>query len=165
LDNGWNMQAGGGYMFTPRFGLIADYQYNGLGVPRSILNQLQVPDGSAWVHSVTVGPEIRFAPERRVSPYFVGGVGWYRRTVQFTRPTLAPATIFDPFFGFFFPAFVPADIVLGSVTRDGFGGNAGGGFNVRVGTKAKVFAEARYHIASHDRNDTQLVPFTLGIRW
>jgi len=86
LDNGWNFQAGGGYMMTRHFGLITDYQYNGLGVPRSILNQLQVPDGSAWVHSVTVGPELRFAPERRVSPYFIGGLGWYRRTVEFTRP-------------------------------------------------------------------------------
>ncbi|MCU1284676.1 MAG: hypothetical protein JWO13_1026 [Acidobacteriales bacterium] len=103
LDNGWNFQVGGGYMLTPHFGLVGDYQYNRLGVPQSVLTGLAVPDGSAWVHSLTFGPEIRFAPNGKVDPYFIGGLGWYRRTVEFTQPTLSPATGFDPFFGFFFP--------------------------------------------------------------
>src|SRR5258705_1847525 len=63
LDNGWNFQVGGGFMFTRHLGLVADYQYNGLGVPQSILTQLSVPDGSAWVQSITLGPEIRFTPD------------------------------------------------------------------------------------------------------
>jgi len=165
LDNGWNFQAGGGYMFTPNFGLVADYNYFGLGIPRDVLNSLAEPDGSAWVHALTFGPEIRLAPDSKVDPYIIGEAGWYRRTVQFTRPTTTTVTAFDPFFGFF-PAVIPANEVLGTIQRDGFGGNAGLGFAVRIRDgKAKVFAEARYHYAMHDRRDTQIVPVTVGIRW
>lgn len=167
LENGWNFQAGGGYMFNPYLGVIADYQYNGLGVPRRVLNALAEPDGSAWVYSVTVGPEIRLAPDSRIDPYIIGGIGWYRRTVEFTRPTLTTVTVFDPFFGFFFPAVVPANLVVGTITRDGFGGNAGLGVNYRLreGSHAKIFAEVRYHQASHEHRDTQMLPFTIGLRW
>jgi Outer membrane protein beta-barrel domain len=166
LDNGWNFQVGGGLMFSPHFGVIADYQYNGLGVPDRVLNLLAVPDGNAHVQSFTVGPEIRFATGGKVSPYIIGGIGWYRRTIEFTAPTIAPVTVFDPFYGFFFPAFVPADVVLGTLTSDAFGGNVGLGFNFRIGeSHAKVFAETRYHIASTEGRDTQMLPFTIGIRW
>lgn len=167
LENGWNVQAGGGYMFTPYLGIVGDYHYFGLGVPDRVLNSLAVPDGSAWVHALTVGPEIRLAPDSRIDPYLIGEVGWYRRTVEFTRPSVAAVTVFDPFLGFFVPVLVPANTVIGSRTRDGFGGNVGGGVSVRIkeGGHAKIFAEARYHHASHERRDTQLLPFTVGIRW
>jgi hypothetical protein len=153
-------------MFTPNFGLVGDYHHFGLGVPRSVLNELAVPDGGAWVHSLTFGPEIRLAPDSKIDPYVIAEAGWYRRTVQFTQPTTTTVTAFDPFFGFFFPAVVPANQVLGTVTRNGFGGNIGGGIAYRIRDgRAKVFAEARYHHAMHDRRDTQMVPFTVGIRW
>src|SRR5690242_12210202 len=47
-----------------------------------------------------------------INPYVVGDVGYYRRVVEFTQPTLQPAVVFDPFFGFFQGA-IPADRVLG----------------------------------------------------
>ncbi|MCU1308287.1 MAG: hypothetical protein JWN45_2982 [Acidobacteriaceae bacterium] len=166
LDNGWNFQIGGGFMFSRHLGFVGDYQYNHLGVPQDVLNALAVPDGNAHVQSLTFGPEIRFAPSRPISPYLIGGIGWYRRTVEFTSPTLTTATIFDPFFGFFFPAIVPANVVLGSITRDGFGGNVGLGFAFGFHeSRARLFVEARYHQASMERRDTQMVPFTVGIRW
>src|SRR3954470_8439852 len=64
LDNGWNFQVGGGYMTSSHFGIVGEYQYNRLGVPQSVLTSLAVPQGDAWVHSVTFGPEIRFLTER-----------------------------------------------------------------------------------------------------
>jgi hypothetical protein len=160
------VQAGGGYMFTPQWGIVGDYHYFGLGVPDRVLNSLAVPDGNAWVHSITVGPEVRLAPDSKIDPYLIGEVGWYRRTVEFTRPSVAAVTVFDPFLGFFVPVLVPANTVLGTSTRDGFGGNVGGGVAVRIKDgHAKVFAEARYHHAMHDRKDTQILPVTVGIRW
>ena len=63
------------------------------------------------------GSEERLHPPGTVDPYFTGGVGYYRRTIQFTQPTVAPVDIFDPFFGFFFfPTLVPANLVLGNIT-------------------------------------------------
>jgi hypothetical protein len=102
----------------------------------------------------------------RLSPYVVGGVGYYRRTVEFTQPSVTPATIFDPFFGLFIPTLVPANIVLGRITRSGVGGSLGAGFNINLGTSGvKFFTEARYHYADTGSIPTRMVPVIFGIRW
>src|SRR5437870_3521674 len=82
----------------------------------------------------------------RATPYIVGGGGYYRRTVEFTQPTTEIITAFDPFYGFF-PAAVPANIVLGSFTQNKGGLNGGAGVSVRIrgDSSASFFAEARYH--------------------
>jgi hypothetical protein len=96
----------------------------------------------------------------------VGGVGYYRRTIQFTQPTVAAVDIFDPFFGFFFfPTLVPADIVIGSITRDGVGGNVGAGFEFPFVSGIRFFTEARYQYVSTGNIPTRMVPLTLGVRW
>src|SRR5438132_1042051 len=116
--------------------------------------------------SITVDPTIRIPTSGRFSPYVVGGVGYYRRTVEFTQPSVAPATIFDPFFGLFIPTIVPTNIVLGRITRSGVGGSLGAGFNINVGTSGvKLFTEARYHYANTGSIPTRMVPVTFGIRW
>ena len=63
----------------------------------------------------------RVGRERSFDPYVVGGVGYYRRTIQFTQPTLVPVTVFDPFFGFLYGV-TQANQVLGTLTQDGVGG-------------------------------------------
>jgi len=87
--------------------------------------------------------------------------------VEFTRPTLQPVVLFDPFFGFFQGA-IPADKVLGRITRNGIGGGGGLGFEVPVGSGArrpKIFAEARYIYAATGAVPTRMVPLTFGLRW
>jgi hypothetical protein len=79
--------------------------------------------------------------------------------VEFTQPTVAAVTMFDPFFGFF-PVLVPADQVIGRVVRDGAGGNAPLG---HMGMK--IYAEARFHYASGGALQTRMVPFTIGLRY
>ena len=95
LDNGWNISFGGGYNFNDHFSLDAQVMYNGLGVSRGVLNELAVPDGNARVWAFTVEPRLNFAPRRHFTPYIVGGVGYYRRVVEFTQPTVAAVTVFD----------------------------------------------------------------------
>jgi hypothetical protein len=52
------------------------------------------------------------------------------------------------------------------VTRDGIGGNAGLGFSVPIySTRAKFFAEARFHYADTGSIPTRLIPFTIGVRF
>jgi opacity protein-like surface antigen len=116
--------------------------------------------------SITVNPKLRFNRRSKFSPYLVGGVGYYRRTVEFTTPAVVPVFIFDPFFGVFFNTFVQADQVLGRITDDGVGGSAGAGFDIKIGDSGvKVFTEARYHYADTGRIPTRMVPVTFGIRW
>jgi hypothetical protein len=97
LDNGWHVTFGAGYNFSNRFGVAGQFMYNGLGVSRGVLQEFSVPDGNANVWSITAEPRINFAPRRRFTPYFIGGVGYYRRTVEFTQPALAQTVVFDRF--------------------------------------------------------------------
>ena len=166
LDNGWNFSAGAGYNFTSHFSGGIQFTYNGLGVSKKVLMEAAVPNGNAHIWSLTAEPRIRFAPQRRVDPYIVGGAGFYRRVVQFTRPTTQQVLIFDPFFGVFFNTVVPVDEMIGTIAHNGIGGNGGGGFDVGIGSSGvKIFAEARYQYADTGRIPTRMVPVTFGIRW
>jgi opacity protein-like surface antigen len=166
LNNGWHVTVGGGYRFTRHFETNLQFTYNGFGVKPLVLQEADVPAANSHLWSLTVNPKLRLHPVGRLDPYFTGAVGYYRRTIQFTQPTLAPIDIFDPFFGFFFfPTLVQANIVLGNVTRGGVGGNAGAGFDFPFVSDTRLFIEAAYQYASTGSIPTRMVPVTLGVRW
>jgi opacity protein-like surface antigen len=167
LNNGWHFKGGVGYKFTSHFSTTLQMSYHGLGVSKAVLNEAQVPNGNAHVWSFTANPKIGFSPHHGVNPYLIGAVGYYRRVVQFTRPTVQPGIIFDPFFGFF-QGFIPADKVLGTIARSGVGGGVGAGFEFGLGSRggnAKLFTEARYEYAATGAMPTRMVPVTFGVRW
>ncbi len=166
LDNGWNITGGVAYNFHSPFSLGARFMYNGLGVNRDTLIAAGTPDGDAHVWSITAEPRLRIPIGTRINPYIVGGVGYYRRTVNFTQPALQQTFFLDPFFGFVFPGVVGVNQVLATVTRDGIGGNLGGGFTIDLGRgNAKLYTEARYHYADTGSVPTRMVPVTFGIRF
>jgi hypothetical protein len=164
LDNGWHVTFGAGYRVSHRFTIGGQVMYNGLGVSKGLLNEVGVPDGNAHLWAFTAEPRLTFAPHHHVTPYLVGAVGYYRRVVNFTQPTIATVTIFDPFFGVF-PVFVRADEVLGTVVRDGIGGNGGAGLEAGIPYGARLFVEARFHYASTGAIPTRMLPFTIGVRF
>jgi Outer membrane protein beta-barrel domain len=165
LDNGWHISFGGGYRVTTRFSIGGQVMYNGFGVSTGVLRELSVPDGNSHLWAFTAEPRFQFVSGHKVNAYVVGGVGYYRRVVQFTQPSVAAVTIFDPFFGFV-PVLIPADQVLGTIVRDGIGGNAGFGLSVPIKeTGAKFFTEARFHYANGGGIPTRMIPLTIGIRF
>jgi opacity protein-like surface antigen len=167
LDNGWHITVGGGYNFTSHLSTTIDYSYNGYGVSSRVLNEAQVPGANAHMWSVTANPKLSLTRlSNRFAPYVVGGVGYYRRTVEFTQPAVVPVFVFDPFFGVFFNTLVPADQVLGKISRGGAGGSLGGGFEIKLPKAGlKFYTEARYHYADTGRIPTRMVPVTFGVRW
>ncbi len=165
LNNGWHVTFGGGYNFTSHFTTTLNYTYHGFGVSDKVLSEADVPGGNAHLWSITVDPKLRLSSHRTIDPYVVGGVGYYRRTIDFTRPALVPVFIFDPFFGMFYNTLVPGNQVIGRITEGGVGGSLGAGFDVKLRAGVKVFAEARYHYADTGRIATRMVPVTFGIRW
>jgi len=166
LDNGWNISFGAGYHFTSRFSMGVQAMYNGLSVNSSTLRQLAVPDGNARIWAITAEPRLTFARRYKFTPYVVGGVGYYRRVVEFTRPTFVPVIVFDPFFFTLNPALIRGNLVLGRFIRDGIGGNAGAGFQIPIGQSGfKLFVEARFHYAGDGTIPTRMVPFTVGLRY
>jgi len=166
LDNGWHVSFGAGYNFSRRFSVAGQFMYNGLGVSRGVLQEFAVPDGNANVWSLTAEPRLNFRPHGKFTPYFIGGVGYYRRSVQFTQPALTQEVVFDPFFGFF-PVTVQVNQVLGTFVRDGIGGSAGLGFDIPVHGESgpKFFTEVRYHYSDAGGIPLRMIPVTLGIRF
>jgi len=166
LDTGLNFTANGGVNIVDRFALKLEYGYNQLGISSAVLSNVGVPGGGAHIHSLTLQPEIRFNPKGRLDGYVTFGGGYYRRTVEFTQPSVEFFTGFDPFYGAFVPVGVPTTQVLDSFTQNKGGLNVGAGltFRVKEDSKAKFFAESKYHyIFTNGR--TTLIPVTFGFRW
>lgn len=166
LDNGWHLTVGGGLNVTRHLAATLEYSYNGFGVSKKVLQEAQVPDGNSHLWSITVNPKIRLYRRGNFDPYVVGGVGYYRRTVEFTKPVGVPVFVFDPFFGVFFNTIVQADQILGRITQDGVGGSLGAGLDVKLRESGlRFYTEARYHYANTGSIPTRMVPVTFGIRW
>jgi len=166
LDHGGNLQLNGGYFFNRYLGITGNFMFSNLGITGTELNSLNVPDGSARVYSVTADPTVRMALGHGFSAYALAGGGYMRRTVEFTQPTFARTIIFDPWWGYFGPALVPVNQVLGSVINTSGAFDVGGGINIPLRrTQLHVFIEARYFKGFTSNTDTTVVPITVGFRW
>lgn len=166
LNEGWNVQGSGGVNFNSHVGAVLQLDYNSFGINSVTLNSLRFPDGGVHVFSATVDPIVHLTPHHHADVYFIGGGGLYHRNQQFTQPSTATFTAFDPFFGGFFPVTVPTTQILSSYTVNKPGVNFGAGFAVGTKWKAKFFAEARYHriFVTEDRH-TDYIPVSFGVRW
>lgn len=166
LNPGWNVGAGIGYNFHPNFALMADFKYNNFGVNTGTLNSLGFPGGSVHLWSATLNPVVKLNPRGPVGVYFTGGGGFYQWRQQFTAPTTATFTGFDPYFGIVYPVAVPVNQVLSSYTLNKPGWNGGMGLTFGTRWHAKAFAEARFNrmILGNDRY-VDTLPVTFGLRW
>jgi len=126
LDHGGNIQLNGGYFFNRYVGITGNFMFSDLGITRSALDNLNVPDGFARVYAVTADPTVRLPLGRGFSAYALAGGGYLRRTVEFTQPTWARTFIFDPWWGYFGPALVPVDVVLGTTINNSGAFDVGG---------------------------------------
>jgi hypothetical protein len=157
LDEGWNIAGGVGYNFSQYVGAMVDVGYNSFGINSTTLSNVGFPGGGVHIFSATLDPIVHLTPRSRFDLYIIGGGGVYHRNQDFTRPSVATVTGFDPFFGFF-----PVSVY--SVTKPGVDIGAG----VALGTKwhGKFFAEARYNrIFMGNNQHTDYIPVTFGFRW
>jgi opacity protein-like surface antigen len=166
LDHGGSFLAGAGVNFNRHFGVTGNFMFHQLGITRTELNALNQPDGNARVYSLTVDPTVRMPVHRNLSVYFLAGGGYLRRTVEFTRPTLAQTFVFNPWWGYIGPALVPVNQILGSAVSNSGAFDLGGGINFALAkTGARLFLESRYFHGFTSNSNTTLVPLTVGIRW
>ncbi len=167
FDTGYNFTAGVGMHPVRAFGVMAEFGYYRNGINSTQLSAIGVPGGGSRIYSLTLNPMVHLVPSGRFDVYLVGGGGYYRRTVELTSPSSAITTGFDPYYGFFFPVEVATTNVLGSVTQNKAGWNAGAGIAVRLGedSRATLFAESRYHYIYTTPVRTAMLPVTLGFRW
>jgi len=165
-DTGWNALAGVGFHPIPFLGVRGEFQYNSFDVNGTTLTSLAFPNGNTSVWSLTLNPVINLGARGPVSAYLIGGGGLYRRNTEFTTPTIASVTAYDPYFNYFYRVGVPADQVLASQSVLKPGVNGGAGISFRVGSRrTRIFAEARYHHMYTQPRATTYLPVTVGIQW
>jgi hypothetical protein len=166
LDEGWNVGGGFGYNFSQYFGAMVDLNYNSFGINSVTLGNLGFPDGNLHIFSATLDPIVHLTPRSHFDLYVTGGGGIYHRNQEFTQPSTATVTAFDPFFGGFFPVSVPTTEILAAYSVNKPGVDVGAG--IAIGTKwhGKIFAEARYNRIFMGNNlHTDYIPVTFGFRW
>jgi opacity protein-like surface antigen len=165
-NTGWNGSVGVGITPFSHVGLRGEFQYNQLAINGSTLSALSFPNGDTRLWSLTLNPILRLHPRGMISPYLIGGGGLYHRTAEFTAPTVATVTAYDPYFNYFYRVAVPANQVLASQSVMKGGVNGGAGFTVRFGeSRTSLYFEARYHHMFTRPVATTLLPVTVGLRW
>ena len=165
LNLGWNASGGAGINFNHHFGVMLDFTFNEMGINSTSLLQAQAPGGSVRTWGFTLDPIVHVTQEGPVDVYVTGGGGIYKRTVEYTQPAIGTTTVFDPWFGFY-PAAFTTNEVIGSFGQYKGGINGGAGVSVHLrNTKAKLFAEARYHHIFTRNVPTDIIPVTFGVRW
>jgi opacity protein-like surface antigen len=165
VNSGANFVVGGGYSFTSHLGVDGEFMWHDLPINSTTKQLLQTPGASARQYAVTVNPIIHFPLHSKLSAYVIGGIGWYHRSGETTTP--GPGVICDPYWFWWYECTIGSvDIVTGSRSDNAFGENIGGGLTYQLGeSRAKFYAEARYHHASYNKVSTQILPLTFGIRW
>ncbi len=167
---GYNFKLGSGYNFSRNFGLLAEYEFNGSGIPNSVLAAQQAPQGNVHVWGLTLDPILYYKTKGAWGGYVTGGGGFYRKLTSFTQPVFA-GVVCD-FYGVCYPQY--SNITLSHFSSNQGGVNIGTGFTHNLGQGgAKVYAEARYlWVDSAKSSPTQIgsgtvsvIPVTVGIRF
>jgi len=166
LDDGWNIRGGAGVNISPFFGVMVETSYNSFGINSFTLNNLGFPNGDVSIFSATLEPIVHLTPRSHFDLYVIGGGGLYRERQEFTQPSTATFTAFDPFFGGFFPVTVPTTQILASYSINKPGVNIGAGFAIGTKWHGKFFAEARYDrvFITGDRH-MDFLPVSFGFRF
>ena len=162
-DIGWNAGGGAGFNFTPWMSLMADVNFNNMGINSTALSNFGAPGGTVQIWSFTLDPVIHLTGHRRFDVYITGGGGDYRREDQLTTPAGGFVTVPGPFGFYNYPAFGNQVLASYSVNKPGW--DAGLGVNLGSKWRAKFYAEARYNRVYTNNGITDYIPVTFGVRF
>jgi hypothetical protein len=171
------MSVSAGYNFDRRNALIGEFLWNALQSTSATLVPIQAALGSTSVsgHGNIYAFTGNYRLELRGKTfgiYFIGGPGWYYRTVWLSKPVPTGTTIScDPAW-LWWGYDCTAGLTITNLTQvhgsaSALGVNGGVGLTIRVGEEApyRMFVESRYHFAPTGSISTKLIVFTVGIRY
>jgi len=176
VNTSWGFTGGAGYNFSANHSVIGEFMWSALYPSGGALQPIRVAlsDNSITGHSnlYTLTANYRFQWQGGLlGVYFIGGGGWYYRTLGFTSPVTSgtgiactPAWLF---WGFTcVSGTVAANQTVGGYGSSVFGGNIGVGFTVKIADPSyRVYIEPRYHYAPTKNVNTRLLVVTVGIRY
>jgi hypothetical protein len=158
----WAVKVGGGYNFTPRVGLLAEYSFNRFGLTNTVINEAGTDGGNSHLWSLTLEPIVRYKIHGKVGGYLIGGGGFYRALTSFTNAV--EGIYCDPFYGCY-P--VSQSYVVSHFSSNQGGVNIGTGFTYKL-DPADVWAfysEVRYEWVNTPGHSSEFIPVTFGVRW
>ncbi len=187
----YDVAVGAGLNFSRMFGVLGEFHYDHMGVTSGAINteynnllaylapygytssDLAGFDANAHVLSVTVDPVINFADRNsKLGAYVTGGLGYYRKTTNFTLPSAQTGCSYY-YCGTFYTTYN-----FDSATANAFGYNVGFGLTYKLSefSSERLFVDARYHwipISSnnnpdffpYNRRNTGILPVMVGIRF
>jgi hypothetical protein len=178
---GGQFTVGGGINLSPRFAVLAEYQFMDNKLPGALIAQTGANGGHAHIWSLTVDPVVSLFPKSSHDLYVTGGGGFYRKVTSFTDPE--EAEYCDYYYGYC--GVETVNTVVGHFSSNQGGFNIGAGYQHRMGgmyhdSKMKLFVEARFvDVLTPAVNgitpsglgvttvaaDTKLVPVSVGLRW
>jgi hypothetical protein len=169
-DLSYNFVTGGGVNISPHAKLDAEFMFHGLPVQKRVVDQVGVSDVKGRFYSLTGNLLIGTSLGGSKTAYAIGGVGWYRRTLEAKQTVLQAGTLCSPYWSWWGDECVngifATDVTVGSRTSSAPGFNFGGGLTYRIGdSPAHLYVEVRYHRAYTRNVHTVVLPLTFGIRF
>ncbi len=174
---GGQFTVGGGYNFSKRYALMAEYQFIDDKLPGHIIAEAGAQGGHVHLWSFTLDPVVSLFPKSSNDFYVTGGYGFYRKVTSFTD--VEPTT-----YCYFYCGVAYANEVVGHFSSNQGGFNIGGGYQHRMGgmysdSNMKLFAEVRYvdalspAVVAYPNGlaettvaaDTKVIPISFGVRW
>lgn len=176
VNVGGGFAAGAGVNFIKCNAFIGEFMWNRMGASDAALRVVRDALGNKDIegHGNVFALTGNYRYELRgktAGVYFIGGGGWYRRSVNLSTHVATGQSINCTrewlWFGFECQSgTVIADQTVGSSTSDAFGANGGIGVTFKVGEpRYRFYMEARYHYAPTRNITTQFIPVTFGIRF
>ena len=169
-NTGWNALLGAGFQFNDRLSLLAEWNFNRLGVPHSLaFQQAKVPDGNEHIWTLDLNPKFNILHGDRFNGYVIGGGGFSRALTSFTFPVYVPCGYYYYYYG----GGCVGDVTVAHTSTNQGNVDIGIGAEWRASPyeRGKLFLEARYqklfspHSALPPGGDAGLIPITLGYRW
>jgi hypothetical protein len=167
---GYNIKLGGGWNFSRRFGVLAEYEFNRTGIPNSVLAASGAPEGNVHLWGLTIDPVYYYKTTGAWGGYVTGGGGFYRKLTSFTEPVFLG--IGCDFYGYCYPQY--ANVTLSHFSSNQGGASIGTGLTHNLGDGgAKIYAEARYLFVDSPKptatafgsGSVSMIPVTFGIRF
>ena len=187
LGDGYNINLGLTFNINEKFGIQAEYSFNGLGEKRVDLPTVNPPPGETLVRDVFADMSMQYGSfnavfrptsEGRARPFILAGFGVYYRPVKVTTPGAGYVPPYcDPWWYYCFPgAVVPVDYILADGSSTDIGIDFGGGVDFMLSDTASFYVEARYHYiwgpelknaagVAQGKANGQFLPLTFGFRF
>lgn len=175
-NTGYNVLLGGGLKFNDRLSLLAEWNFNSLGVPRTLAGLIAgTPGGNEHLWTVDLNPKFNFRQGDRMNAYVIGGGGFSRALVNYTVPVAVPCGYYYGFgFGYGYGYGCVGNITVARTSSNQGNIDIGMGAEWLISPyqRGKLFIEARYvRLFTPDRGplppgpDAAYVPVTFGYRW